>query len=222
MPLDSNNRPQKPGRNQPQIQEQAPPAPVAPTSGAEDERFDRLEAVVTSLAGSMHTLVSHLAAKESKQPKEEYSSSHAAPVKALLKKLLANRGAGERFFVVLTPETEETRLEVFDTPEPWLECMAANCGGRTQVFPFIGHYTPISAGPHRYVKMPNEIGMYPLFGQEDSSTIKFDASGWVGPPRDTVVIPDSPTPPSSPDEPLEAEIVSDEDESAQSLFPSGT
>lgn len=97
----------------------------------------------------------------------------------LLQMMDLNRRLGAtRYFLVSTPDNLYPRLEEFGSLEDLRTAIQQRLETPCFLHAFMGHYLPITAGPHRYLRTP--LGSLPLFAIPEPDTAPEAAHGWVG------------------------------------------
>jgi hypothetical protein len=119
------------------------------------------------------------------------ADTHLAPVQALVRQLLNSQvSQQQRFFLVVIPEDNSPRIEQFDELGVLQARIVELLGTEVALYPFLGSWLGISAGPWRYLITP--WGNLPLFDVPAPGAVRPDESGWVGTKGQELVIPTRP------------------------------
>jgi hypothetical protein len=105
------------------------------------------------------------------------------------------RRVGQKYHIVVLPETEYPRLETFETVPEMIQRIQVLLGDEVSLFPFVGNFMPITKGPHRFLLTP--YGPLPLFHIPTPEELEMEATGYVGPTPTEFAIPiprDAPVP----------------------------
>jgi len=116
-------------------------------------------------------------------------------VAELMKTLVdRQRTADQGYFMVVVPDDAMPRVEQFESIDQLILGIQELENEDVAVFPFLGHYMPISKGPYRYMRTPFGHAM-PLFTIPDVDALEFEEHGWLGREQDGEELP----PASAPD-----------------------
>ncbi len=124
-------------------------------------------------------------------PAMPVADTHLAPVQELVRQLMNSQVSQlQKFYLVIIPEDGLPRIEPFDELSALQSRIIALLGTEVALYPFLGSWLGISAGPWRYLITP--WGNLPLFNVPAPGDVRPDESGWVGTKEQELVIPTRP------------------------------
>lgn len=125
--------------------------------------------------------------------------------------LNAQRPNSQHFHLIVLFEDRWPEHEEFQDVNVMVTRIRELLGQPCCVFPFLGHFMPITDGQHKFMQTPT--GAIPLFDIPDSKTVSKAKFGWVGGEIDTPQTPDSEIPDSVDD----TQDVDDEEDDVDDL-----